>query len=94
MVELAGKAWAICWKYYADVKNVGSEINRLMHNITALQNVFQHVQKLAGGSGATKLVAPRRLLSGSISLELENQVYGMLQILQPGRTEGVGRRLG
>jgi len=92
VVELAGKAWSICWKYYADVKNAKSEIDRLMHSITGLQNVFQHVQSLAGGSGATKLIASKPLLE-SISLELEREFTKMLQVLQPGVGERAKKKL-
>ena len=83
MVDLAGRVWSVCWKYYKDVKGAETEIDRLMDSITALQNVFQHVQKLAMGSGATKLAASKQLLE-STSLELEKEFNEILEVLQPG----------
>ncbi|KAF8430253.1 vegetative incompatibility protein HET-E-1 [Tirmania nivea] len=81
VVELAGKVWSVCWQYYADVKNAKSEMKCLMDNIMALQIVFQHIQDLAKGPGATRLAASKPYLE-SISLELEKEFNRMLEVLQ------------
>ena len=91
VVELAGRVWSVCWKYYGDVKNAKSEIGRLMENTMALQTVFQSVQDLAKDP-ATKLVTSKQLLE-KISLELEKEFSGMLQALQPGLGKRAGRKL-
>ena len=58
-------------------------MNHLLDNITALQTVFQQVQNLAKGPGATKLITLKPHLE-SISLELEQEFNRMLEVLQPG----------
>ena len=64
-----------------------------MVNITALQNVFQHVQSLAKGSGtgATKLATSKELLE-SVSSELEQEFNRLLEVLKPGLADK-GKRL-
>ena len=62
-----------------------------MENITALQNVFQHVQALAKGTGATKLIISKQLLE-RVSTELEQEFNRLLEILKPGLTQK-GKRL-
>jgi len=69
-------------------------MNDLMNGIMALQTAFQQVKNLAGGPGATKLIALKPLLESS-SPELEKEFNRILQILQPGLGQRVwGKELG
>ena len=92
VIDLAGKVWSVCWKYFGDVKNAESEIRRLMDNTMALQMVFQHIQSLAKGPDATKLIASKQLLE-SVSSELQEEFTHMLQVLQPGLRQKAKKRL-
>ncbi|KAF8430237.1 hypothetical protein EV426DRAFT_708390 [Tirmania nivea] len=92
VVQLAGKVWSVCWQYYTDVKNAESEMKCLMDNIMALQTVFQHIQDLAKGPGATRLAASKPYLE-SISLELEEEFNRMLEVLQPGLIRKAKKKL-
>ncbi|KAF8429069.1 vegetative incompatibility protein HET-E-1 [Tirmania nivea] len=92
VVQLAGKVWSVCWQYYADVKNAESEMKCLMDNIMALQTVFQHIQDLAKGPGATRLAASKPYLE-SISLELKEEFNRMLEVLQPGLIRKAKKKL-
>ena len=67
-------------------------MNDLMNSIMALQTAYQQVKKLAGGPGATKLIALKPLLESS-SLELEREFNRILQILQPGLGQRAGRKV-
>jgi len=67
-------------------------MNDLMNSIMALKTVFQQVKNLAGGPGATKLIALKPLLESS-SLALEKEFDRILQILQPGLGQNTKKKL-
>jgi len=67
-------------------------MNDLMNSIMALQTAYQQVKNLAGGPGATKLIALKPLLDSS-SLELGKEFSRILRILQPGLGQRAGRRV-
>ena len=96
VVQVAGQVWSLCWKYYSDSKDAQSDIERLMGNVLALQNLFQHVQALANGPGAAKLVVSKELIEKT-ALELEREFKALQKILEPGKRQGIlksfGRRL-
>ncbi|RPB18211.1 hypothetical protein L211DRAFT_843906 [Terfezia boudieri ATCC MYA-4762] len=88
VVQVAGQVWSLCWKYYSDAKNAKSDIERLMGNVLALQNLFQHVQALAKGPGAAKLVASKELIERT-ALELEQEFKELRKILESGKRQGI-----
>ncbi|RPB27278.1 hypothetical protein L211DRAFT_846805 [Terfezia boudieri ATCC MYA-4762] len=96
VVQVAGQVWSLCWKYYSDAKNANSDIERLMGNVEALQNLFQRVQALAEGPGAAKLVASKELIVRT-ALELEQEFKTLQKILEPWKRQSIlksfGRRL-
>jgi len=96
VVQVAGQVWSLCWRYYSDAKGAKSDIERLMGNVLALQDLFRHVQALAKGPGAAKLVASKELIERT-ALELEQEFKALQKILEPGKMQGIlksfGRRL-
>jgi len=96
VVQVAGKVWSLCWKYYSDAKDSKPDIDRLMGYIIALQHLFQHVRDLAKGPGAAKLVASKELIEGT-ARELEWEFKSLQKVLEPGKRQGIlksfGRRL-
>ncbi|RPB27269.1 hypothetical protein L211DRAFT_765381, partial [Terfezia boudieri ATCC MYA-4762] len=96
VVQVAGQVWSLCWKYYSDAKNAKSDIERLMGNVEALQNLFQRVQALAKGPGAAKLVASKELIERT-ALELEQEFKALRKRLEPSKQQSIlksfGRRL-
>ena len=96
IVQVAGQVWSLCWKYYSDAKDAKSDIERLMGNVLALQNLFQHVQALTEGPGAAKLIASKELIEKT-ALELEQEFTALKHKLEPGKRQSIlksfGRRL-
>jgi len=96
VVQVAGKVWSICWKYYSDAKDAKPEIDCLMGYVLTLQNLFQQVEALAKGPGADKLVACKEIIE-RISLELEREFKMLENMLEPGKRHSIlksfGRRL-
>jgi len=88
VVQVAGQVWSICWKYYSEAKDAKPEIDCLMAYILDLQNLFQHVEALAKGPGAAKLVASKELIE-STALELEWEFKMLQKILEPGKRQGI-----
>ena len=76
----------------ANVRDAEPEIRRLMDETMALQTVCQHIQDLAKGPGATKLLASKQLLE-SISSELQKEFTQMLRALQPGLRQRAKKKL-
>ena len=93
VVQLAGKLWSLCWKYYSDAKDAKSDIERLLNTIHTVQSVFQHVQELAKGPGATKLLASKSVIK-RIPLELKEEFERLEKILDPGKMNKTMRTLG
>ena len=93
VVQIAGKVWSLCWKYYSDAKDAKSDIERLLNTINAVQIVFQQVQELAKGPGATKLLASKSVIE-RIPLELTEEFESLRKILDPGITGRTMRTLG
>ena len=93
VVQVAGQVWSLCWKYYSDAKDAKSDIERIMANVLALQNVFQHIQALAKGPGADKLVGSRPLIERT-ALELEQEFKELQKILEPGKRKTMLRSFG
>jgi len=93
VVQVAGKVWSICWKYYADAKDAKPEIGRLMTYVLALQNLFQHVEGLAKGPGAAKLVASKEIIE-STALELEWEFKTLQKMLEPGKRQSILKSFG
>ena len=93
VVQLAGKLWSLCWKYYSDAKDAKSDIERLLSAVGDVQNVFQQVQELAEGPGSTKLLASKSLIE-RIPFELNAEFERLRKILDPGRTNKTMRTLG
>jgi len=96
VVQVAGKVWSLCWKYYSDAQDAKPDIDRIMDYIQDLQHLFQHVQALAKGPDAAKLVASKELLERT-ALEFEREFKTLQKILEPGKRQGIlksfGRRL-
>jgi len=96
VVQVAGKVWSLCWKYYSDAKDAKPDIDRLMSYVLALQDLFQRVQALAEGPDAAKLVASKEIVERT-ALELEREFKTLQKILEPGKRQGIlksfGRRL-
>jgi len=67
-------------------------MNDLMNSIMALQTIFQQVKNLAGGPGASKLIALKPLLESS-SVALEKEFDRILEILQPGVGQKTKKKL-
>ena len=80
VVELAGKVWSITWQYYAEAKNAESDIKRLMNNISAVQEVFQRIERLVNGPDASKWAASKELIE-RISSELKVEFERLLRDL-------------
>ena len=93
VVQIAGKVWSLCWKYYSDVKEAKSDIERLMGMIQMIQSVFQQVEDLAKGPGATKLHASKPCIE-RIPLELKQEFERLLKLLEPSNKRSVMRSLG
>jgi len=93
VVQVAGKVWSICWKYYADAKGAKPEIDRLMAYVHTLQNLLQQVEVLVK---AAKLVASKEIIA-STSSELEREFKMLQRMLEPGKRQSIlksfGRRL-
>ena len=88
VVQVAGKVWSLCWKYYSDAKDSKPDIDRLMGYIIALQHLFQHVRDLAKGPGAAKLVASKELIEGT-ARELEWEFKSLQKVLEPGGAQDI-----
>ena len=83
VVQLAGKVWSICWKYYSDVKDARSDIERLMKIINAIQLMFQQLQELAKGLEATKLMSFKPLIE-NIPSEMKKELDQLVKKLDSG----------
>jgi len=96
VVQVSGEVWSLCWKYHSDAQDAKPDIDRLMGYVLTLRHLFQHVQALAKGPGAAKLVASKGLLEGT-ALKLEWEFKTLQKILEPGKKQGIlrffGRRL-
>ncbi len=93
VVQIAGKVWSLCWKYYSDAKDAKSDIDRLMNNINTVQNVFQQLQQLAEGPEAAKLAASKPVIE-KIASELRQEFERLHEILKPKKREKLGSALG
>src|SRR5258706_13588359 len=78
VVQIAGKVWSLCWKYYSDAKEAKSDIERLMGTIQMMQTVFQQLEGLAKGPGAIKLDASNPLIE-----ELKKEFEILEKLLEP-----------
>ena len=78
VVQIAGKVWSLCWKYYSDAKEAKSDIERLMGTIQTMQTVFQQVEGLAKGPGAIKLHASNPLIE-----DLKQEFEILEKLLEP-----------
>ena len=88
VVQIAGKVWSLCWKYYSDAKEVKSDIERLMSTIQTIQTVFQQAEGLAKGPGAIKLHASNPLIE-----ELKKEFEILEKLLEPSKnTRSIMRR--
>src|SRR5258705_5518405 len=91
VVQIAGKVWSLCWKYYSDAKEAKSDIERLMGMIQTMQSVFQQVEDLAKGPGATKLHASKSLIE-RIPSEVKQEFDRLENLLEPSNTRSIMRK--
>ena len=89
VVQIAGKVWSLCWKYYGDAKEAKSDIKRLMNIVQTMQTVLQQVEGLAEGPGAIKLHASNPLIE-----ELKQEFERLEKLLKPSSTKSIMRSLG
>ena len=88
VVQIAGKVWSLCWKYYPDAKEAKSDIEHLMGMIQTMQSVFQQVEDLPKGPGATKLHASNPLIE-RIPLEVKQEFDRLEKLLEPSNTRSI-----
>ena len=85
VVQIAGKVWSLCWKYYSDAKEAKSDIERLMSMIQTMQSVFQQVENL------TKLHASNPLIE-KIPSEVKQEFDRLQKLLEPSNTRSIMRK--
>ena len=88
VVQILGKVWSLCWRYYSDAEEAKSDIKRLMGAIQMMQTVFQQLDSLAKGPGALKLDASNPLIE-----ELRKEFEILEKLLEPSNnTRFITRR--
>src|SRR2546421_5212303 len=55
VIEISGKVFDLCRKYYLEVKDARKEIRRLRDELTSLQDILTNVVDLADAPGSAKL---------------------------------------
>ena len=93
VVDIAGKVLFLCFKYYSDVKDAKTDIDRLCNEIKAVREVFQNVQELAKGPQAAKLLASRCLIE-KIPSRLKEEFERLEDRLNPGKTKKAMQHFG